>query len=261
MVAEFVADYARMIVSSPEDISVDIKQSDDFAEITVYANQADVGKLIGKEGKMIGAIKTVISGCKAKDGLSYRINVEPKSQAKKLNTEKSTRFQVAKIGKAVGVHGEMKLHLKTDFPEQFVPGLCFNTKRGELVIESYTPERDLVKFKGYNSAENAKKLTNLELFVSEEQTREGIVLEEGQHFWFDIVESSVYEGDLLLGKVIEVERLGNTDYLKLETDKSLVSKKMPNSFLIPYLDNFVLEVDTDTKLIKVQGGFDILEAS
>ncbi|MGZ8546855.1 MAG: KH domain-containing protein, partial [Sulfuricurvum sp.] len=32
-----------------------------------------------KEGKMIGAIKTVISGCKAKDGKSYRINVEPLS--------------------------------------------------------------------------------------------------------------------------------------------------------------------------------------
>ena len=39
------------------------------------------------------------------------------------------------------------------------------------------------------------------------------------------------------------------------------TKKMPNSFLIPYLDNFVLEVDTETKTIKVQGGFDILEAS
>jgi predicted RNA-binding protein YlqC (UPF0109 family) len=78
MVAEFVAGYARLIVSHPEDVTINIQQSEDFAEITIYANQADVGKLIGKEGKMIGAIKTVISGCKAKDGLSYRINVEPK---------------------------------------------------------------------------------------------------------------------------------------------------------------------------------------
>ena len=76
MVAEFVASYARMIVSNPDDISIEVDQKDDFAEITVCANQADVGKLIGKEGKMIGAIKTVISGCKAKDGMSYRINVE-----------------------------------------------------------------------------------------------------------------------------------------------------------------------------------------
>ena len=176
-------------------------------------------------------------------------------------SNQSNKFQVAKLGKAVGIHGEMKLHLKTDFPEQFVPGLCFTTKHGELVIETYNPERDLVKFKGYNSTEAAKKLTNLDLFVSEEETRKAITLEEGQYFWFDIVGANVYEGDLLLGKVAEVERLGTTDYLKLDTDEDLVSKKMPNSFLIPYLDNFVLEVDTDAKLIKVQGGFDILEAS
>jgi 16S rRNA processing protein RimM len=75
------------------------------------------------------------------------------------------------------------------------------------------------------------------------------------------VGSSVYEGDLLLGKVLEIERLGATDYLKLVTDESLIAKKMPNSFLIPYLDNFVLDVDTKTKTIRVQGGFDILEAS
>ena len=155
----------------------------------------------------------------------------------------------------------MKFHLKTDFPEQFAPGLSFKTKRGELVIESYNPERDLIKFKGYNSAEAAKKLTNLDLFVTEEQTRDSIKLEEGQFFWFDLVNLEVYEGDLLLGKVAEVERLGVTDYLKLDTDKSLVAKKMPNSFLIPYLDNFVLEVDMETKKISVQGGFDILEAS
>ena len=173
----------------------------------------------------------------------------------------NNRFQVAKLGKAIGMKGEMKFHLKTDFPEQFKPGLSFKTKRGELVIESYNPERDLIKFKGYNSIEDAKKLTNLDLFVSEEQTRESISLEEGQFFWFDLVGLNVYEGELLLGSVAEVERLGVTDYLKLDTDKSLVAKKMPNSFLIPYLDNFVLEVDTQSKIIKVQGGFDILEAS
>ena len=50
-------------------------------------------------------------------------------------------------------------------------------------------------------------------------------------------------------------------FCKLETDEDLVSKEMPNSFLIPYLDNFVLEVDAEAKIIKVQGGFDILEAS
>ena len=77
MISEFVAQFAKLIATYPDDIKVQTKQSDEVTEIVLYANQADVGKLIGKEGKMIGAIKTVISGCKAKDGISYRINVEP----------------------------------------------------------------------------------------------------------------------------------------------------------------------------------------
>jgi predicted RNA-binding protein YlqC (UPF0109 family) len=76
MISEFVANFAKLIASKPEDVRVKVKEGDEVTEILLFANQADIGKLIGKEGKMIGAIKTVISGCKAKDGISYRINVE-----------------------------------------------------------------------------------------------------------------------------------------------------------------------------------------
>lgn len=174
---------------------------------------------------------------------------------------KEQNFQVAKIGKTVGLSGEMKLHVKSDFPEQFKPGARFDSKRGELEIEYYNAERDLVKFKAFNSPEEAKRLTNLDLFASETQTRESIELEEGQYFWFDIVGATVFEGDLCLGKVTEVERLGPTDYLKMATDEKLTSRGMANSFLIPYLDHFIVKVDTEAKQISVQGGFDILEAS
>ena len=76
MISDFVAQFARLIASYPNDVRVEVKEGDEVTEIVLFANQADIGKLIGKEGKMIGAIKTVISGCKAKDGVSYRINVE-----------------------------------------------------------------------------------------------------------------------------------------------------------------------------------------
>jgi len=76
MIADFVAQYARLIASYPDDIKVEVDESDKITQIVLYTNQADIGKLIGKDGKMIGAIKTVISGCKAKDGVSYRINVK-----------------------------------------------------------------------------------------------------------------------------------------------------------------------------------------
>ena len=76
MISDFVASFAKLIASHPEDVRVEVKDGSEVTEILLFANQADIGKLIGKEGKMIGAIKTVISGCKAKDGVSYRINVE-----------------------------------------------------------------------------------------------------------------------------------------------------------------------------------------
>lgn len=77
MVADFVAHFAKLIATYPNDVRVEMREGGEVTEIILFANQEDIGKLIGKEGKMIGAIKTVISGCKAKDGASYRINVEP----------------------------------------------------------------------------------------------------------------------------------------------------------------------------------------
>jgi hypothetical protein len=77
MMADFVAQFARLIASYPDDVRVEIREGDEVNEIILFVNQADIGKMIGKDGKMIGSIKTVISGCKAKNGVSYRINVEP----------------------------------------------------------------------------------------------------------------------------------------------------------------------------------------
>ncbi len=76
MIEDFVRDFAKLIASRPEEISVERQNlGENFDEIVIYAHKEDAGKLIGKEGRMINALKTVISGCKAKDGISYRVNV------------------------------------------------------------------------------------------------------------------------------------------------------------------------------------------
>jgi predicted RNA-binding protein YlqC (UPF0109 family) len=76
MTAEFVSTYAKMIVNHPEEVSVELKEIDStFYEVVIHANNEDIGKLIGKNGNMINAIKTVLNGCKAKDGISYKIQV------------------------------------------------------------------------------------------------------------------------------------------------------------------------------------------
>ncbi len=77
MVTDFLLTYTKLLVNNPEDISVEISEVDEnFDEIIIFANSEDIGKLIGKEGRMINSIKTVISGCKAKGGKNYRVNVK-----------------------------------------------------------------------------------------------------------------------------------------------------------------------------------------
>jgi len=47
------------------------------------------------------------------------------------------RFFIAQVGKTYGLHGDLKLHLHTDFPEQFKVGYLFQTSFGPLEILRY----------------------------------------------------------------------------------------------------------------------------
>ena len=77
MADKFIYTFATLIASKPDEIKVERKDVDEtFSEITVIADKCDTGKLIGKEGKMISALKSVISGCKAKENRSYRIIIK-----------------------------------------------------------------------------------------------------------------------------------------------------------------------------------------
>lgn len=80
MVEDFIKEYARKIASKPECIEVKetLNRAEGLRSVVIYADNADVGRLIGKQGKMISSIKTLVSACKAKDGLSYKIVVEAK---------------------------------------------------------------------------------------------------------------------------------------------------------------------------------------
>lgn len=171
-------------------------------------------------------------------------------------------IHIATIGKTVGLRGDLKLHIKSDFPEQFVSGATFFINPHEsITLSEINDDKSLIKIKGHTSPETARKFTNANLYTTLERTKKECPLEEGTFFWFDIVGCDVYEDKKLLGKVTEIERITITDYLNVQTDEKLVQEGYAKSFLIPYLDNFIVETDVADKKIQVRGAFDILEAS
>jgi len=171
------------------------------------------------------------------------------------------RFFIAQIGKTVGLRGDLKLHLYTDFPQQFRKGTTLQSSRGLLSVEAYDPRRGLIRFEGYGTPEEARRLTNAEIYSDEEQTRELCPLKEGEYYWFDLIGSEVVESGEVLGTVREIQRMLDVDYLLVETEENLCKKGMPGSFLIPYLPRYVLSVDTGSRKIETRDARDILEAS
>lgn len=179
-----------------------------------------------------------------------------------LNQSDNKLLHIATIGKAVGLQGDMKLHIKSDFPEQFQKGAKFLLSKKRTIELSFVDhERALLKIVGVNTPEDAKRFTNEKIYTTYEDTRKNVHLKEGQYFYFDIENCKVYENGVLLGIVDEVDRIGASDYLEIITDVSFVEKKLPKSFLIPYQEHFLVSVDIEKKIIEVKGAIDILEAS
>lgn len=173
------------------------------------------------------------------------------------------KIYVAKLGKAVGLKGHLRLFIDSDFPEQFKKDATFTTnKKQVLIVDEYNSSRDLIKFKDFDNVDEAKKLTNKELYVSKEDTINNCQLDENEFFWFDLMNCKVIEDGKTLGLVKDILRYPLDDYLEIQTDKILVDEKLPKTFLIPYsVENYILNVDIDNKTIETKNCFEILENS
>ena len=175
---------------------------------------------------------------------------------------KEQLLHIATIGKTVGIHGDMKFHIKCDFPEQFHDGASFFTNlKKSITLNDVNLDRGIIKIEGISTIEDAKKYTNAKLFTTREETRKNCHLDEGEYFWFDLEDCKVFEDGKFLGTVNEVQRIAITNYLNIRTSDELVDSGSAKSFLLPFQEPFRQSVDIEKKVITVSGAVDILEAS
>ncbi len=171
-------------------------------------------------------------------------------------------LHVAKLGKTVGLRGDLKLYFLSDFPEQFKKGAWFHTKNfGTLHVENFDKNRSLIRFRDFSTPELAQKLVNTILLTTKEQTKKSCNLDKDEYFWFDIVGLFVIENNTKLGVVKEIERIGSLDYLVVKTDEDLVKQELPKSFLIPYVDRYILDISLEDKQFYTKDALGILENS
>ena len=58
--ADLLLYIARSLVSNPEEVSVETKESESSITLALHVAEEDMGKVIGKEGRIAKAIRTII---------------------------------------------------------------------------------------------------------------------------------------------------------------------------------------------------------
>jgi len=77
VVREVVRILVAAIVDNPDAIVVEERQGrDDWVTVHVRVDPADVGKVIGRQGRVIRAIRTVARAAGARAGCRARVEVE-----------------------------------------------------------------------------------------------------------------------------------------------------------------------------------------
>jgi uncharacterized protein len=65
---------ARSLVDEPEKVEVSGRETDSRVDLTLRVAQGDMGKVIGRRGRTVNAIRTVMKAASVKE--NKRINVE-----------------------------------------------------------------------------------------------------------------------------------------------------------------------------------------
>ena len=73
---ELVETIAKALVDHPEEVTVTEKVDGKNVEINLHVASGDMGKVIGKQGRIAKAIRIVVKAASVKDDLQVDVNID-----------------------------------------------------------------------------------------------------------------------------------------------------------------------------------------
>lgn len=67
---------AKALVDHPEDVRVSRVEKEKEVTVELRVNESDMGKVIGKQGRIAKSIRTVVKAAAAKESLQIHYNVD-----------------------------------------------------------------------------------------------------------------------------------------------------------------------------------------
>ena len=65
---ELLEGMIKAIVDKPDEVNIDLTESENTLIYELKVGEGDIGKVIGKKGKNVGSVRTLLSAATAKEG-------------------------------------------------------------------------------------------------------------------------------------------------------------------------------------------------
>ncbi len=73
---ELLTTIAKALVQFPDDVSVSEEENDGVTELTLSVNEEDMGKVIGRSGRIAKAIRSVMSAAASKANIRVSVDIK-----------------------------------------------------------------------------------------------------------------------------------------------------------------------------------------
>lgn len=92
-IVDLVSDIANELVDDEQNITVKSHSDDHALVISIHARNGEAGKIIGKQGRTVSALRTVIHAMVAKDKHHITIEVVDESNREKRRKRTSSEYR------------------------------------------------------------------------------------------------------------------------------------------------------------------------
>ena len=74
---EFLDYVARSLVDNPDGVAVSVEERDDEVELTLAVDEADMGRVIGRDGRIANAIRSLLRVMGTRQGVHVELDIVP----------------------------------------------------------------------------------------------------------------------------------------------------------------------------------------
>lgn len=77
---ELIKYIVNRFAEKQDEISYIVNEESDVVEVTIVLDESDMGKVIGRQGKLAKALRTIVRSYSVKEGKKYNVEIKAKGE-------------------------------------------------------------------------------------------------------------------------------------------------------------------------------------